>query len=83
MKKSRKKTTIGVTRQRLAGKLFSQNVLRYLDQNDQSQLDLANALKVNKSTVYRWIADQRVPAGEYLGPIAHALGVRISSLFTP
>ena len=61
--------------------LLSQNIEYFMKKRDMRQVDLAEKMGVNRSTVSGWVNALKKPDFEYIDKMADAFGVSVSELF--
>lgn len=59
---------------------FSKNLIRLLDSSGETQIQLANALGVSKSTVSSWCTAEKMPRMDKIEAIARHFGISKSDL---
>ena len=63
-------------------RLLSQNIEYFMKKRDMRQVDLAEKIGVNRSTVSGWVNALKKPDFEYIDKMAEAFGVSVGELFT-
>jgi len=58
------------------------NIKKWREQNNMSQQDLADILKINRSTIAKWETGEAFPRAEKLPDIARTLNCSIDELYT-
>lgn len=61
-------------------KIFSRNLLKYMNLKNKSQIDIVNDLGFNKSAVSTWCKGTRLPRMDKVDALAKYLGVMRSDL---